>query len=766
MSGRDLSQLSMQDLFRIEAENQTQVLTAGLLALERDPKAADQLEACMRAAHSLKGAARIIDLSAGVSLTHAMEDLLVAAQTGRITLDQSQIDLLLDGVDLIMTITKQPDLELGKAEGASRPAVDAFVARLRAVLAGETPAPVPLRPAIPERTAAPPATIEPEASSPPTPAPAPAPAPEATGDREAADRALRVTVENLNRLLGLAGESLIESRWLKPFGDSLRRLKVLYQDNARTLDQLRETLSGEAVSERVETLLKGARAGIGDSQKFLAARLEELDLTERHSTRLAHRLYDQALACSMRPFSDGVTAFPRMVRDIGRTLGKSVRLEIVGQATQIDRDILEKLDAPLGHLLRNAIDHGVETPDERVAAGKPPEAVVRLDARHSVGRLQIVVSDDGRGFDFRKLRETIVNRRLANTDTAEKLSEAELLEFLFLPGFSMSPTVTEISGRGVGLNAVQDMVKRVRGTVRASPQPGGGARFQLQLPLTLSVVRTLFVEIGGEPYAFPFAYIFRAVRVPRNEVKTLEGRQHFNLAGERVGLVSAHQILGGTPDFVASHLSVIVVGEQDNRYGLVVNRFLGARELVVQPLDPRLGKIKDVSAAALMEDGSPILIIDVEDIIRSMEKLAHAERVGRVEGEGGAAAERSRKRVLVVDDSMIVRELERKLLDHHGYEVEIAVDGMDGWNALRGGTFDLVITDIDMPRMDGIELVGMIKGHPVTKTLPVMVLSYKDRDEDRRRGLEAGADYYLTKGAFQDDTLINAVEDLIGKAAA
>jgi two-component system, chemotaxis family, sensor histidine kinase and response regulator WspE len=769
MSGRDLSQLSMQDLFRIEAENQTQVLTTGLLALERDPKAADQLEACMRAAHSLKGAARIIDLAAGVTLTHAMEDFLVAAQTGRITLDQHQIDLLLDGVDLIMAITKEPDLEIGKTAGASRPAIDSFVARLRAMLAGEAPVvppPAPIAAPSTELTAAP----EPQARGPsvqtPPPATAPQPAPETVAERDSTDRALRVTVENLNRLLGLAGETLIESRWLRPFGDSLRRLKFLHLEGAKKLDSLREVLAGEVLSERAETLLKDARAGIGESQKFLASRLEELEVTERHSTRLAHRLYDQALACSMRPFNDGVTAFPRMVRDIGRSLGKAVRLEIVGQTTQIDRDILEKLDAPLGHLLRNAIDHGLETPEERVAAGKAPEGVVRIEARHSVGRLQIVVSDDGRGFDIKKIRETIVNRRLASSDTAEKLSEAELLEFLFLPGFTMSAGVTEISGRGVGLNAVQDMVKRVRGTVRASPQPGGGARFQLQLPLTLSVVRTLFVEIGGEPYAVPFAYIFRAVRVPRDEVETLEGRQYFNLAGERVGLVSAHQILGGAPDFLGSQLSVIVVGEHDNRYGLVVNRFLGARELVVQPLDPRLGKIKDISAAALMEDGSPILIIDVEDLIRSMEKLAHAERVGKVEGEGTQATERSRKRVLVVDDSLIVRELERKLLDHHGYEVEIAVDGMDGWNALRGGAFDLVITDIDMPRMDGIELVGMIKNNPTTKTLPVMVLSYKDRDEDRRRGLDAGADYYLTKGAFHDDTLINAVEDLIGKAAA
>jgi len=198
----------------------------------------------------------------------------------------------------------------------------------------------------------------------------------------------------------------------------------------------------------------------------------------------------------------------------------------------------------------------------------------------------------------------------------------------------------------------------------------------------------------------------------------------------------------------------------------VVDRFLGARELVVQPLDPRLGKIKDISAAALMEDGSPLLIVDVEDMIRSMEKLSSADRLTKVRREAGSESAGRRKRILVVDDSFTVRELQRKLLEHHGYEIEVAVDGMDGWNALRNGNFDLIVSDIDMPRMDGIELVGRIRHDARLKALPVMVLSYQDREEDRQRGLEAGADYYLTKGSFQSDKLLEAVVDLIGEAAA
>jgi len=378
--------------------------------------------------------------------------------------------------------------------------------------------------------------------------------------------------------------------------------------------------------------------------------------------------------------------------------------------------------------------------------------------------LQIIVSDDGCGIDADKLRAAIVKRNLTTTEIVGKLSEAELLEFLFLPGFTMRESVTEISGRGVGLDVVQNMVKQVRGTVRVTSQTGKGTRFLLQLPLTLSVVRTLLVEIGGEPYAFPLAYIVCTLKLPKEQIEVLEGRQHFSLDGRRVGLVTAHQVLdGGEAKSPGDDLSIVVVGNHTCTYGLLVDRFLGERELVVQPLDTRLGKIKDISAGALMEDGSPVLIVDVEDMIRSVDKLVSVGRLSEIRGDTSTGAEKNHKRVLVVDDSLTVRELERKLLGNHGYEVEIAVDGMDGWNAVRTGHYNLIVTDIDMPRMDGFELVGMIKKDPNFKSLPVMIVSYKDREEDRMRGLEAGADYYLTKGSFHDETLVQAVVDLIGE---
>jgi two-component system sensor histidine kinase and response regulator WspE len=744
VSPRDLTEVSLFDLFRLEAETQMQVLTSGLLALERDHAAVDQLEACMRAAHSLKGAASIVGLTVGVRVAHAMEDCFVAAQQGRITLGRAQIDPLLGGTDLLMRIASTPEPDLGAWAAQKKSEVDDCLSALTRIL--ENPAEPPLPDSqpvqmIPQRRAT-------------------------DGAGESSDRVLRVTAENLNRLLGLAGESLVESRWVKPFADSLLRLKRLQRKSSSALVSLRDALSVQALDEHTQTALADAQFIVTECEQVLAQRLLELEMFDRRSIDLSNRLYDEALACRMRPFADGVQGFPRMVRDLARSLGKQVKLDIIGETTQVDRDILGKLDAPLGHLLRNAVDHGLESPDERRAAGKPTEGVLRLEARHSAGALHVIISDDGRGVDLDKLRRAVVERNLVDVHAGAALSEGELLEFLFLPGFSMKGTVTDISGRGVGLDVVQDMVKQVRGTVRVSSQLGRWTRFQLQLPVTLSVVRTLLAEVGGEPYAFPLAHIIRTLKLSKKQIELLEGRQHFDFDGRRIGLVTAQQVLEtGEGTTVGDDLAVIVMGESSHTYGLVVDRFLGERELVVQPLDAQIGKVKDIVAGALMPDGSPVLIVDAEDLIRSMDKLVSGGHLSRVPQQA-AATGKKRKRVLVVDDSLTVREVERKLLGNLGYDVEVAVDGMDGWNAVRTGHFDLVVTDIDMPRMDGIELVSLINKDPNLKSVPVMVVSYKDRDEDRQRGLEAGAAYYLTKGSFHDETLLQAVVDLIGEADA
>lgn len=762
MTPEQMRDASLLELFSLEAEAQTQVLNAGLLALERDPTQAGHLESCMRAAHSLKGAARIVGVDAGVSVAHVMEDCLVSAQEGRLYLRPEHIDALLQGTDLLMRIaTPNNDPERADIE-----AYVALMARLLDPMAAPAPVTAPVVPVMAQLQLQPPApkvetpipVAELHTAEPPR---------KIKRTTENGERVLRVTAERLNSLLDLSSKSLVETLRLKPHLATMQRLKRMQNNGLRALENLNVHLKDHALSLEAQEALDDARRLLAESQQLLVEKNAELDEFAWQASQRAQVLYDTALACRMRPFADVLAGQERMVRDLGRSLGKHVRLEIEGEKTQVDRDVLEKLEAPLTHLLRNAVDHGIESPELRLLAGKPAEGLIRLRASHQAGLLVLELSDDGHGVDLEKVRRSIIERQLSPVETAAQLSEEELLTFLFLPGFSLRDTVTEVSGRGVGLDAVQHMVRQLHGAVVLEQAVGEGSRFHLEVPLTLSVVRSLVVEVGDEAYAFPLAHIERMCDLQPADIVQVEGRQHFWHEGRHVGLVAASQLLQRPASQNSQQtLKVVVIREREAIYGVAVERFIGERTLVVLPLDERLGKVQDISAGALLDDGSVVLIVDVEDMLRSVDKLLNTGRLERIARQVTQAVEAARKRILVVDDSLTVRELQRKLLLNRGYDVAVAVDGMDGWNALRSEDFDLLITDIDMPRMDGIELVSLLRRDNRLQSLPVMVVSYKDREEDRRRGLDAGADYYLAKASFHDDALLDAVVELIGGARA
>ena len=291
-------------------------------------------------------------------------------------------------------------------------------------------------------------------------------------------------------------------------------------------------------------------------------------------------------------------------------------------------------------------------------------------------------------------------------------------------------------------------------------------QINMELPLTLSVIRSLLVKINNELYAFPLAGTHHILKVEEADIYTLEDKQYITINNQHIGLLHCTQILGlENRSTTNKELSVVVIGDWNNQYGLVVDELLGERGLALRPLNNRLGKVKDISAAALTDDGDPILIFDIDDLIQSIQDIVSGKKIIKV-SQSSIVSVSDIKRVLVVDDSLTVREVEKKLLESRGYMVDIAIDGVDAWNTVRNGSYDLVISDIDMPRMNGIELVTLIKNDAALRSTPVMMVSYKDRAEDKQKGLEAGADYYLTKGSFHDETLIEAVRDLIGEAVS
>ena len=760
----DLGGFSLHELFRGEAETHAAALSEGLVRLE-GASDASVVEPLMRAAHSVKGAARVIGLDVAVKLAHAMEDVLVAMQKGREAIASARIDQLLQGTDLLAALARVTEAEVPAWTSANEPAVDALVAQLRAAPPAATarpaePSPAPAAPAEPAALSMTVPASTPAVASTPTPIAAPASQPPAPAAARASS--VRVTAEKLDRLLQLAGESMLEARRLGAIRDEAQALKRIVSDTEDEIDLLRAVLRkggiDPAVVNRLRTLVERSRNGV-------LTHLLSIESAIRRDEETSGSLYHEVLSSRMRPFSDATGALPRTVRDLARSLGKEVRLEVEGEHVPVDRDILARLDAPLNHLLRNALDHGVEMPDERRARGKDPQAVLRVEARHHAGMLRVRVSDDGRGIDLDALRERIVRRALASQEMAQAMDRQELLEFLFLPGFSTAKQVTELSGRGVGLDVVQTTAREIGGTARIETALGKGTVFELELPITLSVIRALLVDVAGETLAFPLARIERVVQPEASALLAVEGRTQFILEGMSVGVIDSVALLGlssgaGGARQARAHENIVVLGSGDERYGIAVDGFAGEEDLVVRALDERLGKVPHLSAAAVRESGEPVLILDTEDVLQSV-RQALGEGTLRGARRALAQSKGPALRALVVDDSATVREVERQLLVRMGFEVETAVDGMDGWNALRAGQFDLVVSDIDMPRMNGIEFVRTLRADPRFASVPVIVVSYKDREEDRLAGMQAGATAYLTKGSFQDSTFGDTVRDLV-----
>lgn len=711
-------------LFVQEVEDKTAQLDRLLLQLEAAPDRLELIAPMMRAAHSLKGAARAVRNEAFVNLAHGLEDRLAAAQKAGGKVSDATVDDALRTVDTLRSLSR----DMLDTQDAPEPPV-------------------------------PPATHPPEAPQPAATTAVPAPGYIASED---SDPVLRIRASLIGELIALAGSGMVESRRLKLFAERQQRLRRQLGNVGRALDALHHRLGAPSPKTALGAELADLRERVGESRHHVNDWIEDFGEFMRESFDLTERIYHRAAQTRLRPFGEIASGYPRMLRDLARRLGKRVRVLIDGEALAVDRDVLERIDAPLTHLLRNALDHGIESPERRRAAGKPDEGQIRIRASYRAGMLAIDVADDGAGIDAARIRGKLVADGVLDAATAASLDHERLFDHLFGAGFSTRDEVSETSGRGVGLDVVRQMVKQLDGQVRISSSIGQGTSFHLLVPISRVVTRSLVVAVAGEAYAFPLLRVERVVRATIEQTHTVEGLQFVALEGRHVGLLPlAEQLELGSTRAGRELIDLVVVTVEGRSLAFVVDAILGEFDLATRPLDARLGRIADLAALALLPDGAPVVLLDVDDLMRG----ALESRRARLAGAGSGREEsRQRQRVLVVDDSISVRELERQLLAAHGYEVAVAVDGMDAWSRLREWPCDLVVTDVDMPRLDGIELTRSIKQDPHLRTLPVVIVSYRDRPEDRARGLEVRADAYLTKSDFHEDRFVDAVRGLIGGA--
>ncbi len=729
------------DLFRQECEQHTRAMGEGLLALEREPDQPALLDRLMRASHSVKGAARAVGLDSAVALAHAAEDQLERARRRQILVGPDLVDVLLAASDLIQRIGVavstggEPPADEEVLGCAARITQTGLASLVHPPAAAAEGGPLESDGADPSRGSRPP--IE-------------------------AERVVRIRATQLSRLVALSGELVVETGRQGLLAAAQQRMRRQQAGIADLLDELQQSMATLPGSAAQRSRLEELRKRLNDLRAGNAAWSDDFDQHARRKEDLSLRLYREALDSRLQPLADGLGSFPRLVRDIARRLGKQAGLTVSGDTHRIDRDILERIEAPLNHLLRNALDHGLEPPAVRRDRGKPEQGRVSIDARVVSGLLEISVADDGAGIDIDKVRARVAEKGLETAEAARNLPQDRLLDHLFVSGFSTADRVTEISGRGVGLAVVRSVMRDVGGSVSLQTTPGQGVRFELRVPISRSVLRAVVVSIAGEPHAFALTRVDRLVRLSATEVLSSGNRRYIVLDGRTVSLVWAAEVLElgpATPS--ARQFDVVVVSDFGHSVGFVVDAVLSEQDMVLQPLDPRLGRVPDIGAAAVLPDGRPVLVLDAEDMVRSVLRALRSPASG-LDGHAPAAPGR-RLRVLVADDTATIREMERDLLARAGYEVLTAADGMEAWQLLQGTDVDLVMTDVDMPRLDGIGLIRSIRQDARLRAVPVIVVSYRASASDRQQGLDAGATVYMTKADYEDSHLLDTVARLVGR---
>ncbi|HUQ01106.1 MAG TPA: response regulator [Kofleriaceae bacterium] len=738
----------MIDLFFDEAGERLEDLAGKLVEIERRPGDEDLVRDVFRDLHTVKGSSAMVGLGPVNQLAHAAEDLVGQVRDAGRAVDGPVVDALLSALDALRAMLQQ-------ARARQPVTVDPgpVVTRLRNPTSGGIAVP-----------AAPLVAMPPGESK-------GASAAEVSGAHAAATAAAKATIrvdfDKLDRLLNLVGEL------------------VLGRDDLRAAITSLSSVAGELASDRaIARRVSGARVAVGDGgvvplRQGLAHLTDDLSRIERVlgdvSGELDHgadrldaissELREQVMRLRMVPIGGIFKKHVRTVRDLAATLNKRARLELVGEDTELDKLLVEALDEPLMHLVRNSVDHGVEMPDVRVAAGKPAEGVVKLSASHRGNQVEIRISDDGKGMDPAKLRAKAVEKGLMTADEAEALEDRAALDIIFRAGFSTAATISHVSGRGVGMDVVRTtIVTRLKGTIDVESTPGHGSAFVLKLPLTLAIIQVLLARAGGETFAIPLDSVLRVLVIAPGEVRMVGEREVVEVRGRHVPLIRLEDVLELDDHGEADQLHIVFTEQSGVTYGLVCDHLLGKKEIVIKSMGPLLAGVPCVAGATLLGDRCA-LILDVAAVIRrALEAPAGAPRRAAGDRSGRARAGAAASQVLLVEDSDIVRESLRRLLADAGYLVTTAVDGQHGLELARSRQFDLVSTDVMMPRMDGYELTRALRATPQYANIPIVMVTSRGERIDRVRGFDAGVDEYITK-PHDRQLLLRAVKKLLGHGA-
>ena len=769
----------MED-FLIEAFELIEQIDHDLVELEANPEDLELLNRIFRVAHTVKGSSSFLNFDVLTELTHHMEDVLNKARKGELKITPDIMDIVLESVDMMKGLLES--IRDNGSDAAAGIDIKNICVRLTQISEGEAPsaaaeapaAPVPEpvkepEPVAPAEEAAPevsdaelsklsdseveaeierllkvrkaedqarraskgiapksPEEIAPATSAAPAPAPKPAPSRERDADKKvpaassnsavAQEQTIRVEVKRLDHLMNLIGELVLGKN----------RLLKIYDD----------------VEERYE------------GEKFL----EELNQVVSSLSLVTTDIQLAVMKTRMLPIAKVFNKFPRMIRDLSRDLGKQIDLEISGEETELDKSIVEEIGDPLVHIIRNSCDHGIEDPETRKAMGKPEKGLVQLKAYNEGNHIVVEIVDDGKGLDADMLKAKSIEKGIITEREADAMSEKEAFGLIFKPGFSTAAKVTNVSGRGVGMDVVKTNIEKLNGIIDIESEVGKGTVMKLKIPLTLAIIQSLLVGTQEEFYAIPLASVLETVRVPIDDIYTIDGKNVLRLRDEVLSLVRLSDVFGVNKVFDGGDQTyVVIIGVAEAKLGIIVDTLVGQEEIVIKSMGDYLQNIPGIAGATIRGDGRVTLIIDVGAMME-MAKDIKVNIRAEMEDSTKAKEKPSDYKVLIVDDSKMDRTIMQKSLEPIGVTIIEATNGVEALNIIKSGehAFDAVLIDIEMPRMDGYTLAGEIRKYSKYRTLPLIAVTSRTSKTDRLRGVEVGMTEYITK-PYSSEYLENVV---------
>ena len=769
----------MED-FLIEAFELIEQIDHDLVELEANPEDLELLNRIFRVAHTVKGSSSFLNFDVLTELTHHMEDVLNKARKGELKITPDIMDVVLESVDMMKGLLES--IRDNGSDAAAGIDIKNICVRLTQISEGEAPsaaaeapavpAPEPVKepePAAPAEEAAPevsdaelsklsdseveaeierllkvrkaedqarraskgiapksPEEIAPATSAAPAPAPKPAPSRERDADKKvpaassssavAQEQTIRVEVKRLDHLMNLIGELVLGKN----------RLLKIYDD----------------VEERYE------------GEKFL----EELNQVVSSLSLVTTDIQLAVMKTRMLPIAKVFNKFPRMIRDLSRELGKQIDLEISGEETELDKSIVEEIGDPLVHIIRNSCDHGIEDPETRKAMGKPEKGLVQLKAYNEGNHIVVEIVDDGKGLDADMLKAKSIEKGIITEREADAMSEKEAFGLIFKPGFSTAAKVTNVSGRGVGMDVVKTNIEKLNGIIDIESEVGKGTVMKLKIPLTLAIIQSLLVGTQEEFYAIPLASVLETVRVPIDDIYTIDGKNVLRLRDEVLSLVRLSDVFGVNKVFDGGDQTyVVIIGVAEAKLGIIVDTLVGQEEIVIKSMGDYLQNIPGIAGATIRGDGRVTLIIDVGAMME-MAKDIKVNIRAEMEDSTKAKEKPSDYKVLIVDDSKMDRTIMQKSLEPIGVTIIEATNGVEALNIIKSGehAFDAVLIDIEMPRMDGYTLAGEIRKYSKYRTLPLIAVTSRTSKTDRLRGVEVGMTEYITK-PYSSEYLENVV---------